>query len=452
MTTPGRARGWVIVINNYTEDDKERVAHVMKTAVYAAHAYEVGEECGTPHIQMYAYYANARSMSSMSKLLPRAHLIVADGSALSNRTYVFGPWTDPKGTAKSKPANPTAVESGVMPIQGKRTDIESLYATLDAGASMRTVLDTECNYQCIQISEKYLKYKEAERDFVTEVRWYHGQRGCGKLAAARAWLGDDTYVCSRKQSRFLDGYDAHQGVLINDLKSDWIAVDELAAMGGSTPYRVDTKGGTRQLLARKIAIVCHDRPDRLYVPLGDDYWEFIESLSAIVEVPRKPNEGFKRPLDYCLGQVGDPEFQIPPADVISNSGSEPPDAQNISRSFRIDGDSSPRRNSSPATGWSAESSGPSDDSVRGGKVSLPVRQEGRQGPLQVCYDPQEGRYEVRPEEAERSCDEGGFELASYTSEQSYPGWPTYDGLQEDDDAYSSESRASRLSLERSESV
>jgi len=437
MDNPGRARGWVIVINNYTEDDKERVKHVMETAVYAAHAYEVGEECGTPHIQMYAYYANARSMSSMKKLLPRAHLIQADGSALNNRTYVFGPWTCPKGTGKTKPANSTAVESGVMPVQGKRTDIQALYATLDAGANMRAVLDTECNYQCLQISEKYLKYKEAERDFVTEVRWYHGQRGCGKLAAARAWLGDDTYVCSRKQSRFLDGYDAHTGVLINDLKSEWITVDELAAMGGDTPYRVDTKGGSRQFLARKIAIVCHDRPDRLYVPLGDDYWEFIESLSAIVEVPRKTNEGFKRPLDYCLGQVGDPEFQIPPADVISNSGLELPDAYSNLR-LQDPEDHHAGAPTPVSPGWSSESCGPSDDSVRSGEVPLPVRKERRQSPLQVCYDPQEGGFKVSPEEDQHSCsDEGGIELASYTSEQSYPDWPTYDGLQEDDDAHTS---------------
>jgi len=424
--TGTRSRGWVFTINNYTEDHTEAVKSLKHGSVYVIAGYEVGKKTGTPHIQGYVYYSNARSYSAMKERLGPSWVKAAKGTGVQNQTYC------------SKQGD-VFIEHGVPPKQGERTDIEAVYDQLRTGASMRDILDGDNNYQCLQISEKYLKYKEAERNFVTEVRWYHGQRGCSKLAAARAWLGQDTYVCSRKQSRFLDGYDAHQGVLINDLKSDWITVDELAAMGGDTPYRVDTKGGSRQFLARKIAIVCHDRPDCLYVPMGDDYWELIESLSAIIEVPRKTNEGYKRPLDYCLGQVGDPEFQIPPADVISNSGSELPDAfEDLQVSRRVECCSSPRRNSSPAPGWSLESCGPSDDSVPSGKVPLPVRKERRQSPLQVCYDPQEGGFKVSPEEDQHSCsDEGGIELASYTSEQSYPDWPTYDGLQEDDDAHTS---------------
>lgn len=80
-----RSRAWHYVINNYTDDDIEGVI-AIKDFVYHVFGFEVGEN-GTPHIQAYVCFENQRFRHAMKKLLPRAKLLVARGSAKQNFTY-----------------------------------------------------------------------------------------------------------------------------------------------------------------------------------------------------------------------------------------------------------------------------------------------------------------------------------------------------------------------------
>lgn len=410
-----RSRGWVFVINNYTEDDIAMVKALVLPSTYVIAGFEVGTEKGTPHIQGYVYFSNARSQPSMKKALPRAKLIVAKGTSAHNKTYC------------SKDGN-LLVEEGIMPVQGKRVDLDSVYASLREGTTMRSILDLDVNLQCIQVAQKYLSYRESERDWQPEVRWFHGPPGAGKTRAALEWLGDDTYTCNRTTSKFWDGYDGHQGVLIDDFRTEWCKFVELLGITDRYAYRVEVKGGARQLLARKIAITSPYSPEEAFTASPENLDQILRRISEIYEFT-----GVQSPPPLPVRYVDG--IKIPPAELISNSGSELPDAFEDLQVPRWGQCRSPRtRNSSPASGWSLESRGPSDDSVRSGKVSLPVCQEGRQSPVQVCYDPKERRFQSSSEEDQHSCsDEGGVELSSYSREQSYPDWPTYDGLQEDDD-------------------
>jgi len=416
---PGRHRGWVFTINNHTSDDVEMVKAIVARSTYVIAGLEVGEQ-GTPHIQGYAYYANARSFAAMKKALPRANLQPAKGTGAQNKTYC------------SKDGN-ILVEDGIMPTQGKRVDLDEVYASLREGANMRSILDSDVNLQCIQVAQKYLSYHEAERDWQPEVRWFHGPPGAGKTRAALEWLGDDTYTCNRTTSKFWDGYDAHQGVLIDDFRTEWCKFVELLGITDRYAYRVEVKGGARQLLARKIAITSPYSPEEAFTASPENLDQILRRISEIHEFT-----GVQSPPPLPARYVDG--IKIPPAELISNPGSELPDAyDSLQVSPRWQHHSHRSRPCSPVPpGWSDESCGPSDDSVPSGKVPLPVRKERRQSPLQVCYDPQEGGFKVSPEEDQHSCsDEGGHSLASYTSEQSYPDWPTYDGLQEDDDAHTS---------------
>lgn len=80
-----RSRAWVFTINNYTDDDCMNVVDL--SARYIVFSFEVGEQ-GTPHIQGYVYYHEARTRNSVSKDLPRARLAVAAGSHQQNHDYV----------------------------------------------------------------------------------------------------------------------------------------------------------------------------------------------------------------------------------------------------------------------------------------------------------------------------------------------------------------------------
>lgn len=119
---PIRTRSWIFVINNYTMDD---VACIMSACqdefgpkgVFMVYGFEVGE-LGTPHIQGYVYFKDAKTRKAVSALIPRAHLECAQGTPEDNIRYIVGPYNDPK-TGKKKGVNDDVVVYGKKPHQGR---------------------------------------------------------------------------------------------------------------------------------------------------------------------------------------------------------------------------------------------------------------------------------------------------------------------------------------------
>jgi len=85
--TNARSRGWIITLNNYTEEELDflKVVCTQKCTKYIL-GDEVGKS-GTPHIQGWMYFKNGVSMASLKKLSPRAHWERAKGNAEQNKVY-----------------------------------------------------------------------------------------------------------------------------------------------------------------------------------------------------------------------------------------------------------------------------------------------------------------------------------------------------------------------------
>lgn len=68
-----RSRNWFFTLNNYTADDIKSITEVKGNDYEFVFQEEKGES-GTPHLQGVLMFKNARSFSSVKKLLRRAHL------------------------------------------------------------------------------------------------------------------------------------------------------------------------------------------------------------------------------------------------------------------------------------------------------------------------------------------------------------------------------------------
>jgi len=413
--TGTRSRGWVFTINNYTEDEIETVKSLTRGSVYVIAGFEVGKKTGTPHIQGYVYYTNARSYSAMKDRIGRSWVKAAKGTGVQNQAYC------------SKQGD-VFVEHGVPPKQGERTDIEAVYDQLRDGASMRTILEGDNNLQCLQIAEKYLKYKEEERDFVTEIKVYWGPPGAGKTRAAREWLGEDTYTCNRTTSKFWDGYDAHQGVLIDDFRADWCKFVELLGITDRYAYRVEVKGSARQLRARKIAITSPFHPRDWYPNSSEDIDQLLGRISEIHLIDGTSSRR-SMPKEFRNG------IQIPPAETFSNPGSEPQDADSNLRlqdgtHFHRQDDSRDSFNDSiPRSGSCGLSPRHSLQCLPGRQVNVPLCESGVQ-----MGDDQEAQYKGDYLFQASLCQQRVSRCANDPGLEEYPDWPQDDGLQEDYDA------------------
>lgn len=268
------SRGWVFTINNYTKEDIEMVKSLLPSTdpVYLVAGFETCPTTGTPHIQGAVRWKDAKTMSAVKRLLPRAHLGVKKGSDLSNDIYC------------TKEDN-ILIRMGKIPKQGKRKDLDTVKEMVKTGKSLEEITDFAPSYQAVQMAKAMLEYHEKKRDWVPEVTWIWGETGLGKTEYAKRICreGGRRWWISGKSSRWWIGYDAHEDIIIDEMRDDWCTFHELLRILDSTPYTVETKGGARQLLARRIYITSCHPPHSVY-KTTENVQQLIRRITTIIHV------------------------------------------------------------------------------------------------------------------------------------------------------------------------
>lgn len=244
-----KSRSYCFTINNYTQEDINAVK-ALKSVQYLVYGFEVGEQ-GTQHIQGYVYFNNQVQFTSIKKKLPRAHIEKSKGNAQQNREYCI------------KQGN--YVEEGEIPQrQGARNDIAEVREWVNQGKGMEEIVEVATSYQSLKCAEMLLKYKEVKRNFKPLVKWYYGATGTGKTKKAfEDAEGKRTYV-AMDTARWFDGYDAHEVLIIDDMRKDFIKFHNLLKLLDRYEFRVETKGGTRQMLAKMIIVTSPKHPQDMY--------------------------------------------------------------------------------------------------------------------------------------------------------------------------------------------
>jgi len=262
-----RSRGWCITLNNYTEEDIGRLDELSTISMYLCYGKEVAPSTGTPHLQGYIYFENAKSFATLLKLLPKgSHIEVAKGNALENKAYCE--------------KDGDFYEFGTIPAQGKRNDIILIKQQIVEGKGMRDIIESATSYQSLKTAELLLKYKERTRDWKPSVVWLYGASGCGKTKTAYAVL-KNPYRKSNGTGKWWDGYDAHEDVIIDDIKDTSREMYErLLEQLDRYACQVETKGATRQFLAKRIIVTSILHPQELFFHFNDA----VELLRRIDEI------------------------------------------------------------------------------------------------------------------------------------------------------------------------
>lgn len=111
---------WCFTLNNYTDDEYNAIHALLSdqsTVTFGIVGKETGEN-GTPHLQGFVIFKRTHRFGRVrAKLGARCHIEQTRGSTDQNRTYC------------SKDGN--FVEFGTAPVQGRRSDLESLFDWAD---------------------------------------------------------------------------------------------------------------------------------------------------------------------------------------------------------------------------------------------------------------------------------------------------------------------------------
>lgn len=258
---------WCFTLNNYSDEEYTDIQNF--NCNYLIIGKEVGEE-GTPHLQGYVEFKTNHKLDRLKKLSQRIHWEKRRGTSVEASDYC------------KKDGDYYEIGELSKPNRGKRTDIDEVRELVNGGAGMKEVMQVTNSFQAVRFAEKLITHAEKKRTWAPEVTWLWGPTGCGKTRRAFEETEGNAWISGRNL-KWWDGYDAHENVIIDDFRADFCTFHELLRILDRYPYMVEIKGGTRQLLAKRIYITSCYAPDKVY-QTREDIGQLLRRITNVVEI------------------------------------------------------------------------------------------------------------------------------------------------------------------------
>ena len=83
--------------------------------------------------------------------------------------------------------------------------------------------------------------------------------------------------------KWWEGYDAHECVIIDDIREETYGYKSLLRLTDRYGYRVEHKGSSRQLLAKEIIITAPKSPQQMFQFCGEDNSQLLRRIHEIRE-------------------------------------------------------------------------------------------------------------------------------------------------------------------------
>jgi len=247
-------RHWCFTLANYTPEELTKIDDLVAngSATYVCYQGELCPTTGTPHLQGFVSFKNARQLGGVKRLIgSRAHLEPMRGTASQSVEYC-------RKEESRDPNGPNFREFGVCPVgagtPGARSDLSAVAQLIKDGKRARDVFDENPslfirNFKGI---ERSIALLEPVRAWKTAVFWYYGPTGTGK--SRRAQEEAPNAYWKDPSNSWWDGYEGHEDVIIDDYRADFCKFSYLLRVFDRYPLSVQVKGGTRNFLAKRIFV------------------------------------------------------------------------------------------------------------------------------------------------------------------------------------------------------
>ena len=244
-----RSRGWT-----FTDYGIDEVPRALPDGVsYLIWQLERCPTTGREHAQGYIHYECQRTLLSVSKQFPRAHLLKSRGTPQENRVYCTKEETRIDGP----------FEYGVLPVQGARSDLNGLRAAIKRGATQAELGEMDCWWRYHKAAKIYRDSLNPPNSF-SPVKCFVlvGSTGSGKTR----WCYEN-YPQLFKMSCFdppwFDGYEGEDTILFDDFYGG-IKHSQMLQLLDGYPQRLPVKGGFVQKRWKTVLITSNKHPQTWY--------------------------------------------------------------------------------------------------------------------------------------------------------------------------------------------
>lgn len=276
-----RKYNFCFTYNNYDDEGIHRIKSVKSK--YIVFGKEIGES-GTPHLQGFVSFKDARSEKSVRKDFPGCHITVANGTPGTNRDYCCkgsqpkAEWDDKGKLGPNYGKDADIYEEGTVPLSNKEAQ-ETRWRDAIAAVSEERFDDVpddllgrlrDIDYA---VSRMCKKRKVEELEEMPVCKWYWGPTGTGKSHR----VGVEAPGAYRKDvnTRQWDDYNGENAIYFED-------VDEsFAVFGGDLKRIADKYPFTIKQIYKSTEKI---RPTAIYVTSNmppSDIWKNVNILVPI---------------------------------------------------------------------------------------------------------------------------------------------------------------------------
>lgn len=287
----GSAKNWCFTLNNPNDRDRDNILRIGKEVAegsskevrYIIVGVEVGAS-GTQHYQGYIQMYDRKTLLSMIKLIPRAHMEKARGSCADNQRYC------------SKDGN--YQEAGTALVEGQRSDLTMVYTHIHTGGDISSLIERGINYQGLRYAETIQKYVAPVRDWKTYCVWIHGPSGSGKsyeaFRMAAEYPSMRTYVKNMSSGKWWDGYDNHEIVIFDDVRQSRAGLgsdyETFLCLTGNGPFKIEAKGRVCDFVAKMIIFTCVHVPEMEFYKQGEPEFQVTRRIDKRIELKETRSE------------------------------------------------------------------------------------------------------------------------------------------------------------------
>jgi len=243
MSKHERSLNYVYTLNNWTPEEAQELQ--MVPCRYHQYGEEVGKE-GTPHLQGFICFNNARYFEAVRKLLPqRCHIEVMKGKIEHNERYVskqnlaFTKGEPPISQAqKGQMEKDRYAHAIALAKEGKIDEIDADLQVRHYSTWKAILKDNPPKLECNETMDNY---------------WYYGSSGTGKSSNARKDYPDAYYKLPNK---WWDGYKGESTVIIEDIDPSHADCMRyfFKLWSDHGPFPAETKGGRMVIRPRRLVV------------------------------------------------------------------------------------------------------------------------------------------------------------------------------------------------------
>jgi len=265
MSVDKSCKSWSFTLNNYAPEDCTLLDNLVCN--YVIYGKEIGEK-GTPHLQGCVIFKKSCRLSSLKKILPKAHweptkcIDASINYCMKDKAYMIHDHRQ----------------------QGKRTDLAACVEALGRGGIKTLVTEQPEAYIKYHSGLEKLNYrlsKPRDPKCPPIVTWLYGKTGTGKTRQV-VEKEPDLWISGR-DLKFWDGYENQEAVLFDDFRKDFCTFHELLRILDRYPINVNVKGGFRCFNSKRIYITSCFKPEYVY-ETREDVKQLLRRITFVTEV------------------------------------------------------------------------------------------------------------------------------------------------------------------------